>query len=86
MVILSLATSIDALAVGLSLAMIRVSIWYPSVVIGIVTAGLSLVGIQMGDRLGKTRLGKTYCKRMEVVGGIILLVIGSKILLSHLLV
>ncbi len=80
LIILSLATSIDALAVGLSLAMIQVSIWYPCVVIGIVTAGLSLVGIQMGDRLGKT-----FCKRMEVVGGIILVFIGTKILLSHLL-
>ncbi|MBN2499017.1 MAG: manganese efflux pump [Deltaproteobacteria bacterium] len=80
LVILSLATSIDALAVGLSLAMVQVSIWYPSVVIGIVTAGLSLAGVRLGDRLGRV-----FGKRMEIAGGIVLLGIGARILLSHLL-
>jgi len=80
LVILSLATSIDALAVGLSLAMIQVSVWYPSAVIGTVTAALSLVGVRMGNRLGE-RFGK----RMGIAGGVILNVIGLRILLDHLL-
>lgn len=75
---LCVATSIDALAVGMSLAFIRVNIWYPSVVIGVVTAGLSLVGLRLGNRVGKL-----VGRRMEVVGGILLLLIGLKILASH---
>ena len=75
---LSVATSIDALAVGLSLGMLHVSIWYPSVVIGVVTAGLSLLGIHLGNRL-RGGLGR----RMELVGGVILILIGLRILLSH---
>jgi putative Mn2+ efflux pump MntP len=76
---LSIATSIDALAIGLSLAMLRVRIWYPSVVIGVVTGGLSLLGIRVGARLG-ARFGK----HMEVAGGAILTLIGLRILVSHL--
>jgi len=76
---LSVATSIDALAVGMSLAFIRVNIWHPSVVIGVVTATLSLIGLRLGNRAGKL-LGR----RMEVVGGALLIVIGLKILASHL--
>jgi putative Mn2+ efflux pump MntP len=79
LVALSVATSIDALAIGLSLAMLRVTIWYPSVIIGVVTAGLSLLGLRLGTRLG-TRFGK----RMETVGGMILVAIGMRLLLSHL--
>lgn len=78
MVMLSVATSIDALAVGLSLAMLRISIWYPSVVIGVVTAGLSLFGLLVGHRLG-ARFGK----RTEVLGGLILIGIGVKVVLEH---
>ncbi len=79
MVMLSVATSIDALAVGLSLAMLRVNVWYPAAVIGVVTASLSLVGVLAGHRLG-VRFGK----RMEVLGGIILILIGLRIVASHL--
>ena len=78
MVMLSVATSIDALAVGLSLAMLNVSIWYPSVVIGVVTGGLSLFGLLVGHRLG-ARFGK----RTEVLGGLILIGIGIKVVLEH---
>lgn len=80
LVLLSLATSIDALAVGLSLAMLSVRIWQPSAVIGIVTAGLSVVGIQAGKFIGR-RVGS----RMELAGGVILILIGCRILLTHLL-
>ena len=48
LIVLSVATSIDALAVGLSLALIGMEIWYPAVMIGMITAGLSLVGILLG--------------------------------------
>ncbi len=78
LVALSVATSIDALAIGLSLAMLGVKIWYPSVVIGVVTAGLSLLGLGLGKRLGTL-----FGKRMETVGGVILVGIGLRILVSH---
>jgi len=79
LVMLSVATSIDALAVGLTLAMLNVGIWYASATIGIVTGLLSLLGIRLGNRLG-SRFGK----RMEAVGGLILLAIGVRILAQHL--
>jgi putative Mn2+ efflux pump MntP len=79
LVLLSLATSIDALAVGLSLAMLRVSIFQPIIVIGVVTAALSLVGLLLG-----LRLGEAFGKRTEVLGGLLLVGIGLRVLLSHL--
>ena len=80
LVMLSIATSLDALAIGLSLALLKVTIWYPAAVIGVVTAGLSFLGLQLGKRLGEK-----FGKRMEVVGGAILVIIGLRILVSHLL-
>ncbi len=80
LVMLALATSIDAMAVGLSLAMVGVEIISPSIVIGIVTGSLSLVGLGIGYKLGET-----FGKRMEIVGGLILIALGLRILLSHLL-
>ena len=79
LVILSLATSIDALAVGLSLAFIGMEIWYPAVVIGLVTSGLSFAGILLGNCIGE-RFGK----RIEFVGGLILCFIGIRIVIDHL--
>lgn len=79
LVLLSVATSIDALAVGLSLAMINVSIWYPCVIIGLVTAAMSVIGIRAGRYFGE-KLGH----RMAFAGGVILILIGLKILISHL--
>ncbi|MEJ2544412.1 MAG: manganese efflux pump MntP family protein [Calditrichaceae bacterium] len=79
LVMLSVATSIDALAVGLSIGILDIEIWYPSFMIGVITAGLSLVGIQIGQKLGK-RFGK----RMELIGGVILIIIGTRILFTHL--
>jgi putative Mn2+ efflux pump MntP len=80
LVMLSVATSIDALAVGLSLAMLRVSIWYPSVVIGVVALTISVIGFQFG-----TWLGARFGRRMEILGGVILILIGVRILSSHLM-
>jgi putative Mn2+ efflux pump MntP len=76
---LSIATSIDAFAVGVSLAMLGVRIWQPAIVIGLVTGVLCGIGIQIGDRVG-ARLGKWA----EVAGGAVLCLIGLEILVSHL--
>ncbi len=80
MVMLSVATSIDALAVGLSLAMLKVDIWYPSAVIGVITAMLSLAAIALGNRLSPK-----FGSRMEIIGGLILIAIGLRICAGHLL-
>jgi putative Mn2+ efflux pump MntP len=79
LIVLSLATSIDALAVGLSFGVLGISIWYPSAVIGIVTFILSYAGARLGNRLG-ARFGN----RMEILGGIVLILIGIRILILHL--
>ncbi len=80
LVILCVACSIDALAVGLSLAMLHVNILSSSLVIAVVALGFSLVGMLAGNRLGVS-----FGKRMEILGGLILLGIGIRILISHLL-
>ena len=77
---LAVATSIDAFAIGLSLAVLRVDVFLPALVIGVVAAALSLVGLSIGSRLGKA-----FGKRMEVVGGLILIAIGIRVVLAHLL-
>jgi putative Mn2+ efflux pump MntP len=74
LVSLSVATSLDALAVGVSLGVLRVAIWQPGVVIGLVTALMSLVGLRVGGLLS-ARFGR----RMEVAGGGVLVLIGLKI-------
>jgi len=80
LVLLSVATSIDALAVGLSLAFLDVDVVLPSIEIGAVTFALSYIGMRVGNRLS-TRFGS----RLEVAGGVLLLAIGLKVLASHLL-
>ena len=79
LLMLSIATSIDALAVGLSLSFLRVPILIPAIIIGLVTFSLSFLGVYCGNRIG-CFLGN----KVEVLGGIILIVIGLKILLEHL--
>lgn len=79
MLVLCIATSIDAMAVGLSMAFLDIQILTPSLVIGVITLALSLVGLLAGKRLGE-RFGK----RMEILGGIILIGIGLRILITHL--
>ncbi|HBA90039.1 MAG TPA: manganese efflux pump, partial [Geobacter sp.] len=80
MVMLSVATSIDALAVGLSIAMLGVSVWVPAAVIGVVACVLTVAGMLLGRRLGDN-----WGKRVEVCGGLVLCIIGVKILLEHTL-
>lgn len=80
LVMLSVATSIDALAVGLSLAIIHIAIAFPALVIGIVAAVLTIVGMMIGRRVGLL-----WGKRVEVLGGFILIVVGLNILWEHML-
>lgn len=75
---LSVATSLDAMAVGLSMAMIKTAIVLPSIMIGVVAAGLSAFGLQAG-----CRLGELFGKRMEILGGLILIGIGLNVVFSH---
>ena len=79
LVALSVATSIDALAVGLTFAVLEVTILYPALVIGLVAAAFTFAGLRIGARAG-ARLGRN----VEVAGGLILIAIGVKILLEHL--
>ena len=79
LLMLSVATSIDALAVGVSFAFLNISIVTPVLVIGIVTFLLSYLGIFVGNRLGHF-----FEKKIEILGGLILIGIGVKILVDHL--
>jgi putative Mn2+ efflux pump MntP len=79
LVIFSIATSIDALAVGFSLSALNVSIYKPAVIIGCITGSLTILGM-----LGGSRIGSSFGKGVEISGGLILIGIGLKILFSHL--
>lgn len=79
LVVFSLATSIDALAVGVSVSMIWDRILFPAAVIGIVTAIVTGTGMILG-----ARIGSRFRSGMELAGGVILVAIGLKVLLSHL--
>ena len=76
---LAIATSIDALAVGITFAFLRVDIAVSVGLIGLTTFILSLVGVVVGHRFGAR-----YEKPATVVGGIVLIIIGLKILMEHL--
>jgi putative Mn2+ efflux pump MntP len=80
LVVLSVATSIDAFAVGVSLCLIGISIWVPSLIIGLVTVVVTYVGTRMGRRAGHY-LGQWA----ERIGGVVLIGIGTRILLQHLM-
>ena len=80
LVMLSVATSIDALAVGLTLAMLGSQIFIPALTIGLVCAILTLVGMYLGRKIGNH-----WGPRVEFCGGLILLGIGVKILIEHTL-
>lgn len=76
---MAVATSIDALAVGITFAFLRVDIVVSVVVIGVTTFALSLVGVAVGHRFGAR-----YEKTATIAGGVVLILIGLKILLEHL--
>ena len=77
---LAAATSIDALAVGLSLAFLKVNIALACSVIGVIAFGVTIAGFMLGGKLGKL-----FGKRAKAIGGVVLIGIGIRILLSHLL-
>ena len=77
---LGVATSIDALAVGVSMAFLKTSIYFPAFIIGFVTFALSLIVVISGYRFGKIK-----GINVELFGGIILIAIGVKILIEHLM-
>ena len=79
MVMLSVATSLDAMAVGLTFAFLPLNVWEASTMIGIITFGISLIGVYLGKFMGQF-----VGKYADIVGGGVLILIGTKILLQHL--
>lgn len=79
MLMLAIATSIDALTVGVTLAVINLNIWITVTAIGITTFIFSYVGTMIGSKVGSI-----YGSKAKLAGGIILIVLGTKILLEHL--
>lgn len=80
LVLLSIATSIDAFAIGPFLAMLQVQLLLPVFVIGVVTGGLSLSGPLVGHRLDHA-----FGKHREIVGGLMLILIGFRVLILHMI-
>ncbi len=80
LLILSIATSIDALAVGITFAFLNIAIIIPIIIIGIVTFVLSFLGVFIGNKIGHF-----FERKIETAGGLVLIGIGIKILLEHLL-
>lgn len=79
MLVLSIATSIDALAVGITFACLKVNIVIPAIIIGIITCIISIIGAIIGNKFGNKLESKA-----EIFGGVILILLGIKILLEHL--
>jgi len=76
---LAIATSIDALAVGVTFAFLRVNVLVSVLMIGIITFGISAIGVKLGNIVGCK-----YRSKAEFTGGLILILLGTKILLEHL--
>ena len=79
MILLAIATSIDALAVGITFAFFKVNIVVSITIIGIITFILSFIGVIIGNKFGDK-----FQNKAEFIGGMILIIIGLKILLEHL--
>ena len=81
MFVMAVATSIDAMAVGISLAMAGdVNIWLAALLIGVITFAMSAVGVKIGNVFGSR-----FEKKAQAAGGIILVILGIKILVEHLM-
>lgn len=80
MLIMAIATSIDALAIGVSFAFLGVNIFTAAIVIGITTFLFSVAGIKIGNLFGCR-----YKSKSEFIGGVVLIIIGTKILMEHLM-
>ena len=78
MLILSIATSIDALIIGITFAILDINVIFPAIIIGIITFVMSVVGVKLGSLFG-SKMGKGA----EVFGGIVLILIGIKIVIEH---
>ena len=79
MIPLAIGTSIDALAVGITFSFLEVNIFIAILLIGIITFFISLIGVKIG-----TKVGIKYQKKSQIMGGVILILIGIKILVEHL--
>ena len=80
MLAMAVAASIDALAVGVSLAFLKVNIWSAVLIIGLTTGAFSAAGVYIGNIFGNK-----YKSKAELAGGLILILIGTKILIDHTL-
>ena len=79
MIPLAIATSIDALAVGVTFAFLKINIFTSTLLIGVITAITSMIGVWIGKKFGDK-----FEKKAQILGGVILILIGTKILLQHL--
>ena len=79
MIVLAIATSIDALAIGVTFAFFYVNIIFAALMITIITFIISMIGVKIGNVFGDK-----YEAKAEIAGGIILILLGTKILLEHL--
>jgi putative Mn2+ efflux pump MntP len=79
MFVMAVATSIDALTIGITLAFLNVNIWIAAAVIGIITFALSAAGVYIGYHFG-AKLGS----KAGILGGVVLICLGIKIFLEHL--
>ena len=81
LMMLSVATSLDAFGVGLSLAFMEANIYTASALIGFISLILSIIGL-----LGGRRIGQRFGKQAESVGGLVLIFIGLRIVITHILI
>ncbi len=79
LLMLAVATSIDALAVGIGFSLIEMGIFLPSIIIGVVTFILSFIGVYIGKKLGRL-----FGRKMEILGGLILIIIAFNVLLENI--
>lgn len=78
MIILAIATSIDALIIGITFAILNINVFFPAIIIGIVTFIMSIAGVKLGSMFG-SKMGKGA----EVFGGMVLILIGIKVVVEH---
>ena len=79
LLLLSIATSIDALAVGFSISLLKTPVLFPAVIIGVVCFVMTAVGMIFGKGLAKI-----FGRKVEILGGLVLIGIGIKILVEHI--
>jgi putative Mn2+ efflux pump MntP len=80
LVLLSVAVSLDALAVGLSLGVLGIPVGYPALIIGLTTGVLSVAGLHLGHRVGPR-----FAKPFQIIGGVLLIGMGIRIVMLHLI-